>query len=69
MNVMRNTVRSRSPRKSLAGRLVSQSVGVPFHALMELTDDCSIQGRRRRSEIAESVSRGEPLQGIVALAW
>lgn len=50
------------------GRRVARAVGACAWALIELTDDCSIQGRRRRSEIAGAVSRGEILQGVCALA-
>lgn len=41
--------------------------GLCQFALMELTDDCSIQGRRRRSEIAQALSQGKALR-VVALA-
>lgn len=54
-------------RKLRAGTPEHDS-GLCFFILMELTDDCSPQGKRRRSELAEDFSHGELKHSAVALA-
>lgn len=70
MNATKNTP------KSPPGPVMLLRAGTPQHdaglcalLIMELTDDCTPQGRRRRSELAEDFSRANIVHSeVVCLA-
>ena len=69
MKTLNHAVGVRPVRNSRPGRPAAPlAAGLCHLALMELTDDCSVQGRRRRSEIAQALSQGEALQVVVLAA-